>query len=236
MPETGAAILSCWKKFTPAARRSAIVTLTRRSEWSAALLGAIEKKELHSSDVPTEIWAQLKNNPEKEISSKARKLEKAGGGGSNPDLKALVKKLTPLTLEKGDAAIGKAFFEKTCMVCHAINGKGGLVGPNLTGFGAHPKAEILLAVADPNASVEANYRLWALKTTNGDLFQGRLESESQTSVELLDTAGVKHVVERKDIKILHTDNQSIMPEGLTDKMTPDEIKGLLEFISESKVK
>lgn len=232
---TGKAIIGAWKQLGPAARSVAAVTLTRRTEWTLDLLNAIEKKELLNTDLPTEIWQQLKNNPETEVATKAKALEKSGGG-TTAEKAELIKTLMPLTKETGDANLGKATFEKTCMICHTLNGKGGKVGPELTGFGAHPKNEILVAIADPNASVEANFRLWLIKTNDGIVIQGRLESESATTVELLDTTANKHVVERKDIKIMKTDNQSIMPEGLTEKMTPDELKGLLEYISQSKVK
>ncbi|HLX60460.1 MAG TPA: PVC-type heme-binding CxxCH protein [Planctomycetota bacterium] len=236
LPETGAALIANWKKLTPAGQRAAVVTLMRRSEWTLALLDAVEKKDLKSTDIAAEFWTQLKNNPEPEVSAKAKKFEKAGGAASSAELKELVEKLKPLTLQTGDIEKGKAAFEKTCMVCHTLNGKGGQVGPLLTGFGAHPKEEILVAIVDPNQSVEANYRLWNCKTNDGLIVSGRLESESQTSVEILDTTGVKHIIERKDIKILSTNNQSIMPEGLGKQLSEDDLKGILEYISQSKVK
>src|SRR6185295_10893885 len=191
---------------------------------------------LKNADIPAEFWTQLKTNPEADVSAKANKLEKSGGAATKAELQELIEKLKPLTQAAGDVGIGKAAFEKNCMVCHTLDGKGNQVGPVLTGFGAHPKEEILTAIVDPNKSVEANFRLWNCKTTDGLLISGRLESESQTSIEILDATAKKHVIERKDIKVLVSTNLSIMPEGMAEKLTPDELKGILEYISQSKVK
>jgi putative heme-binding domain-containing protein len=235
-PATGGALIAHWKKFSPAARRVAVSTLMRRTEWSMALLNALHNKELPSGDLAADQWQQLKSDPEKEVSSLAKKIEKELGGATSADFEAQVQKLLPVTKETGNSAKGKEQFEKTCAVCHTLAGKGGKVGPELTGFGAHPKAEILIAIVDPNRSVEANFRLWSAKLKDGTLISGRLDSESQTSIEILDTNGQKHAIERKDIKILHTDNKSIMPEGFGTQLTPEDFKNLLEYISESKVK
>ena len=54
-------------------------------------------------------------------------------------------------------------FEKNCMVCHTIEGKGGKVGPDLTGIGARPKVDNLIQILDPNRSVEGTYKQWTAK-------------------------------------------------------------------------
>jgi putative heme-binding domain-containing protein len=76
------------------------------------------------------------------------------------------------------------------------------------------KDEILAEILDPNRSVEANYVLWTVETKAGDSLSGRLDTETQTSVELYDLQGQKHVFQRKDIASLTASNQSIMPTGL----------------------
>ena len=65
-----------------------------------------------------------------------------------------------------------------------------------------------------------------LTTKDGEALSGRLETETQTTVELLDTAGQKHVVQRKDITAMEGLQTSIMPTGF-EALPPDDIKGLL---------
>jgi hypothetical protein len=123
-------------------------------------------------------------------------------------------------------------FTKNCAVCHRFNGNGASIGPELTGIGARPKDDILMEILDPNRSVEANYRLWNLTTKSGDTFAGRLDAETQTSVELLDLGGQKHVVQRRDIASLESSNQSIMPVGL-ESMGEADLAAVLAYIATS---
>ena len=74
-------------------------------------------------------------------------------------------------------------FTANCAVCHTFNREGGK-GPDLTGVGSRDRADILLEILDPNRSVEANYRSWNVTTKDGRRF-GRLEAETQTTVEIL---------------------------------------------------
>ena len=94
---------------------------------------------------------------------------------------------------------------------------------------ARDRSEILTDILDPNRSVEANYRLWNVTTKDGDTFSGRLEAETQTTVEILDTAAQKHVVQRKDIASLDASQLSIMPTGF-EALPPEDLKALLEYL------
>ena len=129
---------------------------------------------------------------------------------------------------------GQAAFEKTCAVCHTIEGKGGKVGPDLTGIGARPKQDLLAEIIDPNRSVEGTYRNWIVQTKD-EVVSGRLLSESRTSVEIIDSAAKTHVIDRQDIKRIKAQDLSVMPEGF-EQLPKDDIAGILEFLSTSKGK
>jgi putative heme-binding domain-containing protein len=118
-----------------------------------------------------------------------------------------------------------------CSICHKFNGAGGVVGPELTGIAARDRSDILLEILDPNRSVEANYRLWNVTTKDGDTYSGRLEAETQTTVEILDIAAQKHVIQRKDIQSLSASPMSIMPVGF-EALPEEDLKGLLEYLAQ----
>jgi putative heme-binding domain-containing protein len=87
-----------------------------------------------------------------------------------------------------------------------------------------------MEILDPNRSVEANYRLWNVTTKGGETFSGRLEAETQTSVEILDTTAQKHVVQRKDIATMDASQLSIMPTGF-EALPQDDLKALIEYLA-----
>ena len=227
-PQTGAALVQHLPKLTPAARRYEIASLVRRTEWSSALLDSIEAGKLPPSELATEQWAELKNNPDSKIAKRAQAL--AGSRGAvTADRAAVVQKLLPAASKQGDPHRGKEVFDANCAVCHAFNGSGGKVGPNLTGIGSREPKEILIDILDPNRSVEANYRSWTV-STGDETFAGRLESETQTTVEILDSTGQKHVLQRKDIKQMNTSGISIMPNGF-ESLPESDLSALLAYLA-----
>jgi putative membrane-bound dehydrogenase-like protein len=226
---TASAITEHWAQLTPAVRRTAIALLMRRGEWAMALLDAIQKETIHKNDLAPEHWSQLKQNPNRAVARRAERMAEIHAGIS-ADREDVVKKLLPLAKEKGDAARGKEVFTASCAVCHAINGQGGKVGPDLTGVGSRDRSDILMEILDPNRSVEANYRLWNVTTKGGETFSGRLEAETQTTVEILDTTAQKHVVQRKDIATMDASQLSIMPTGF-EALPTDDLKALIEYLA-----
>ena len=227
---TGKAVVEHWKQFSPAVRRSAIAGLMRRGEWALALLDALQNDQINKGDLAPEHWSQLKQNPNRAVARRAQRLAEITPGLS-ADREEIVKKLLPLAKEKGDPVHGKEVYTASCANCHTFNGAGGRIGPDLTGIGARDRSEILTDILDPNRSVEATYRLWNVTTKDGEIFSGRLETETQTSVEILDTAGQKHVVQRKAIAAMEDSALSIMPTGL-EALPPDDLKALLEYLTQ----
>ncbi len=220
---------SHWTQFTPAVRRAAITALMRRTEWTMALLDAVQKGGISKTDLAAEHWSQLKQNPNRNVARRAETLSSTSGSIS-ADREEIVKRLLPLAKETGDLAHGKEVFTANCVTCHSLNGQGGKVGPDLSGIAARERGEILMDILDPNRSVEANYRLWNVTTKDGETYSGRLDAETQTSVELLDTAGQKHVIQRKEVASLETAQISIMPVGF-EALPAEDLKSLLEFLT-----
>ncbi|HTI72225.1 MAG TPA: PVC-type heme-binding CxxCH protein [Candidatus Limnocylindria bacterium] len=230
--DTGKAVVAGWEHYTPGIRKTAVGVLMRRPDWTRALLDAVEKKVVGRTDLATEQWSQLKQNPNREIAGRAGRLSSATGVAVSADREEVVKKLLPLAKEHGTPARGKEVFTANCAACHTFNGQGGKVGPDLSGIGAKDRSEILTDILDPNRSVEANYRLWNLTTKDGEVLSGRLDTDTQTSVEILDTTGQKHPIQRSKIATLESSQQSIMPTGF-ESIPPDDIKSLLDYLGQA---
>jgi putative heme-binding domain-containing protein len=229
---TGAAILKKWNALPPSARKAAIDVLMRRGPWHAALLTAIEKGTVARGDLSAEQAQQLVAvAPDDAAAERARKLLAAGARPADADKQKLIDRLMPLAERRGDVAAGKVVYEKNCVACHMFAGTGGRVGPDLSGIGKNPRHEILLNIIDPNRSVEGNFKLWIVQTRDGQTISGRLDTESQTTVEMLDAAGKQHVVQRKDIRRMQSQATSIMPEGF-EQLPEKELADLLEYLAQ----
>ncbi|HAB19544.1 MAG TPA: c-type cytochrome [Verrucomicrobiota bacterium] len=228
-PSTGAELLGQWKRFTPAQKRAAMGTLVRRGPWAAAVLDQIESGAIHPNDLGGEQWQQLRNNPDAAVAARAKSAA-ARQGSLSTDRAEVVTKFLPAARQNGDATRGKEVFTANCGVCHLFYGQGGKVGPDLSGIGVRPKEELLAEILDPNRSVESNYVLWTVATKSGDTLSGRLDTETQTSIELYDLLGQKHAIQRQDLVSLDASNQSIMPTGF-EQLGESSLADLLTFLA-----
>ena len=226
--EAGRSILSRWQQFTPTVRRAALAVLMRRSSWVEALLDDVEGGAIARTDLGVEHWSQLRRNRSRRISRRAFRLSQANTEVSQ-DRESIVKELMPWAEKEGNAERGAEIFAANCAVCHVFNGEGGKVGPELTGIGSRDRRDILLEILDPNRSVEANYRLWTVETKDGTSYSGRLEAETRTTIEILDIAAQKHVVQRSEIASLTASPMSIMPVGF-EALPGEDLSSLIEFL------
>ena len=120
---------------TPAARRATVSTLLRRTEWAQGLLAAVDSGRLDRTDIANDQWGQLRNNPDRAVAEKARELSGKKAIKGTAEMEAMIQKLLPVANRTGDAARGRQVFETSCQICHALNGKGQRIGPDLTGIG-----------------------------------------------------------------------------------------------------
>lgn len=216
-----------WGTLTPSSRRAVINVLLRRPAWTSTLLKSVESGLLLQGDIPIEYWPQLTQHGDPALAALARKLR---ASNTNADMQKLVESYAPVMKMKGDASRGRQLYADNCAVCHQFAGAGGRIGPALDGIGARPRDEVIIAILDPNRSVEANYRLWIVTTKDGRVISGRLETESQTAISLLDLTGAPHVVQRSDIQSLLAAPVSLMPIGF-ERLEHQGMADLLEYLS-----
>jgi putative heme-binding domain-containing protein len=119
-----------------------------------------------------------------------------------------------------------------CLKCHAIGGSGGLVGPDMISLGASAQPDYLLeSLLNPNAKVKENYHTTVVATVDGVVFAGVQIQKSEKTITLR-TAENKVV----EIPVEQIEEQSqgvsLMPEGLVDNLTDDEIAAVVRFLSE----
>ena len=79
--------------------------------------------------------------------------------------------------------------------------------------------------------MEGNFRLWIVQTRDGQTISGRLDAETQTTVELLDATGKSQVIQRKDIKRMVSTPNSVMPEGF-ELLPENDLANLLAFLTQ----
>ena len=161
------------------------------------------------------------------------------------DLKArdLVKKWTldellPMNDEelKGrDLENGKKMFAVgACYKCHRILGQGGIVGPDLTPAGHRFNTKDLLeTIVDPSKSVSDQYEATMFQMADGTVITGRvanLNGDMYMIQEDMASPGTFTNINVEDIEAMKPSTVSMMPTGLLDNLTRDEILDLVAYM------
>ncbi len=138
----------------------------------------------------------------------------------------------------GDVRRGQAVFnnQKTaCMACHAVGYLGGKIGPDLTRIGqVRSERDLLEAIVYPNASFARSYEPVVVSTTSGATHSGVLRSDRPDEVVLATSAGEETRIPRQDIDEVIPGSVSIMPPGLADQLTRQELADLLAFLKATR--
>ncbi len=227
----GELVLSKLDSLTPQVRPAAIRTLTARGETTRTLLEAMESGRVGRQELPLDQQQSLLAHPDREIRQLAEQVMSQEGGLPSPDRAKVLQAFLPVTERAGSVERGREIYKKHCANCHRHQREGKEVGPDLTGMAVHPKEELLTQILDPSSSVEGNYQSYSVLTTDGIVLSGMLASETQTSIELIDSQAKQHLILREEIEELVASNKSVMPEGFEKQIDEQGFADLLEFLT-----
>ena len=129
----------------------------------------------------------------------------------------------------GNVAKGKAL-AAMCQTCHVINGLGGQIGPNLSGAGAMGLEGVIRNIMDPNAAMEAAYRVFRLELISGEVLEGFYVSEDAKAYVLRQPGGEEIRTPKSNVRSARYLRRSLMPEGLLDALGDEQVSDLLAYL------
>ncbi|MBM3998779.1 MAG: c-type cytochrome [Planctomycetes bacterium] len=138
-------------------------------------------------------------------------------------------------LKGRDFGRGKRMFaDAACFKCHRFQRLGGIVGPDLTAVGRRFDYKYLLeSLVEPSKTVSDQYQATVFVLTNGKTVTGRVANLSNDRLmvvtDMLDPGRFADV-RRGEIESQHVATVSMMPNGLVDSLSRDEILDLLAFL------
>jgi putative heme-binding domain-containing protein len=213
-----------------ALRKQAVRSAAQTEEGARELL-KLAKDEKLAQDLKLTASAELHNVRWEKINSEAAKilpLPQSHDSKPLPNVAELLKM-------KGEAANGeKVFFraESACSTCHQIKGKGTEVGPALSEIGTKlGKEAIVESILEPSAGISVGYEASQVELKSGDEAYGLVISETDEEIALKDLKGIVAHYKRSDIARQDKLTTSIMPAGLQQTMSAQELVDLVEFLS-----
>lgn len=232
-PQTPAVILAIYPELSPENRRDALHTLASRVSFAKALLAAVSDGKVPVKDLSADLVRQLRGLKNAEVEQEITKLWGVVRD-SSADMKAAIAKYKKIYeaggSQPGDASRGRAVFTRTCQQCHTLFGTGGKVGPDLTGSNRGDLDYILLNVIDPNAIIPNDYRASNIETKDGRSITGIVTKQDDKSVTVV-TPNEVLVIPRGEIESLQQSALSMMPEGILQALTDQEVRDLIYYLS-----
>ena len=136
----------------------------------------------------------------------------------------------------GDAAAGERIFFHlrvgSCFRCHEHEGRGYTVGPDLSSIGKSMTRErFIQSLVQPSREMAPQFTPWIVLTKDGQTLTGLYVGEEvDGTLKLADQNGRVHRIHPHDIEQKKPSEQSIMPAGLADNLTPQELRDLAAFL------
>ena len=148
--------------------------------------------------------------------------------------KSEIRALTKAVEQGGDPARGEMVYRKLelgCVVCHAIGGAGGRVGPDLTSIGASAPLDYLVeSLYYPNRKIKEGYHSLVVETKDNQVLFGMLEREDDTQLILRNVANQSTAVAKANVR-KRTQGNSLMPSGLIERLERQDQIDLFSFMS-----
>jgi putative membrane-bound dehydrogenase-like protein len=118
-----------------------------------------------------------------------------------------------------------------CSKCHAVNGRGGRVGPDLSRIvETMNRVQLIQSILEPSSEIAPQFVPWAFETIDGKVHTGLIVHENEGKTIIGDAEGKITELKTIDIVLRVPQTKSVMPEKLTDQMTLQEIRDLLAFL------
>ena len=136
--------------------------------------------------------------------------------------------------KSGSVEAGRPVFEKLCAGCHRFGAIGKDVGPDLTTLTSRFKRrDILESILWPSKIISDQYQAEMFELTDGAVVSGMLLRENATALLIRTPENPDKPVVLAKTRVANraTSTVSMMPEGLLDSLTHDEIASLLAFVS-----
>lgn len=228
LPESGVALLERFRSLAPESRGPAMDAIFARADRLAALLDAVEAERIPATAVDSVRRAQLRASPDPAVAERAARLlaDRPSEYGAQ-----IFERYRPALDLAGDPAKGAKIHEKRCAQCHRAGGIGFQVGPDWASVKANPPEKTLLSILDPNQSIAGEYTNFAIETEGGRLATGLVVSSTPAGVVLRRGGGEEETILRRNILSMTDTRLSIMPEGLEDGLSVEDMADLLAFLA-----
>lgn len=228
-PEVGRGLVDAWPTLAPRLRPGVVNLLVYRGPFQPALLDALEQGRIKVGELNLDLEQrrQLLRHAAPDIRARAARFT---SDEEYSNRNAVVDQWLARLPAAGDAARGRAPFERLCAQCHRSGDLGAEVGPNLSDMSHRSVEDLLSNILDPNMAMNPAFVAVTAELQDGEQETGILTTDTAASVTLLQAQGRSVEIPRRSLARLRSEGRSLMPDGLEAGLTPQELRDLIAFL------
>src|ERR1700692_1385508 len=145
----------------------------------------------------------------------------------------------------GNVARGQDLFygEGNCSLCHMVEGKGGRLGPDLTGAGGsrtreaiidsvrNPSRRLAWGLTESTKEFPQEYETITVVTADGKEIKGVALNEDNFSVQMMDTSEQIYLLEKDKLRSFKKSRESIMPIYKPDLLSDKDLGDIVAYLT-----
>lgn len=149
---------------------------------------------------------------------------------ASPELSSVLSSVPSSVPLRGTVENGESIFWASCGNCHAVKGRGGVLGPNFSRV-AQSRELLTQAIRDPNASTATGYQAVTLVTRDGQRVRGTRKSEDALSIQIMDSNERLRGFLKSSLRDVIKEPASLMPAFGPDKLTDADLSDVMAFLN-----
>ena len=235
-PDTPNHLLNASGVYSPEARAEMINTLASRPAYAKFLLQATRQGRIQPSEISAFHARQIEAFGDEALRSDLIAVwgaVRATDAEKKAQIEQLKQVLEGQQFSAAELSQGRAVFNQVCASCHVLYGQGSNIGPDLTGSNRKQLDYLLENIIDPSASVGADFRAVLFSIDDGRILSGVVREQSERTLTI-QTAQEIITLERDQILESKPTTTSLMPDGLLQNLTEEQIRHLIGYLGSSE--
>jgi putative heme-binding domain-containing protein len=227
----GREIVAVFSSFAPEVQSVALTLLTSRATWARQLLEAIDNGRIPRAALPLDMVRKVTFLKDSRLAELLKKHWPSLEGASTAEMQEQIARLAPIAKSIGGVPFeGKKIFMQSCGKCHLLFGEGGRIGPDLTTFKRDDVLHLLTNVINPSAEIREGFEAILVITTDGRTVTGFRADQDARVLVVRGIDGQNITINRDDIEEIIPQKKSLMPEGLLNNLTDEQVRDLFTYL------
>lgn len=234
---TSRLLIERWQELPKAIQIAFVEPLTEQAASMKLLVAAIETGTISKDLLNTNQLLKWSGDSDGALVSAIERVWGKLRVADDADRKAVVTHMLTLLAsgKSGNPVAGEQTFKRICAQCHRLHGEGIEVGPDITGNGRGSFEQLVSNVMDPSLVIGKAFLAKTVLTSDGRVLSGLVAAEDDQRLTIKIQGGKLVELAREDeIEQIKDSVKSLMPDGLEQQMSEQELIDLFAYLSLAK--